>query len=145
LAGPVAAAGLELTIDGGVTHPMPFTVAELEKPPAVEEEVAADRSGATRVRYTGVRLWTLLEACGGLADPQRRAVLRHTMSVTGRDGYWLVLSLGELDPGLGDSGALIAYRRDGEAPDAAHGLRLILPKDKHGARNVADVVRIEVK
>jgi hypothetical protein len=29
--------------------------------------------------------------------------------------------------------------------DAAHGIRLLLPKDRHGTRSVSDVVRIEVK
>jgi DMSO/TMAO reductase YedYZ molybdopterin-dependent catalytic subunit len=40
--------------------------------------------------------------------------------------------------------AMIAYERNGEPAADAHRLRLVLPHDRHGARSVSDVVRVEV-
>jgi hypothetical protein len=39
---------------------------------------------------------------------------------------------------------ILAYDRDGKPFDAG-GFRLIVPGDKHGGRNVQNVVQIEVK
>jgi hypothetical protein len=56
-----------------------------------------------------------------------------------------MLSASEIDPGLGDNRALVAYARNGEFMDQAHGLRLVLPNDHHAARNISDVVKVEVR
>jgi hypothetical protein len=49
-------------------------------------------------RYTGVLLWSLIEKAG-LADVSaKNAALRHTLLITGRDGYAVALAVGEVDP-----------------------------------------------
>jgi len=70
--------------------------------------------------------------------------LRHYLLVTGRDGYQIVVSMGEIDPDFEAKPAILAYDRDGK-PLGANGLRIVIPGDKHGGRMVHDVVHIEVK
>ena len=64
--------------------------------------------------------------------------------ITARDGYVVVLSIGEIAPDFGAKPALLAYRRNDEAP-AAMGFRLVMPADKHGGRYVCDVISIELE
>ena len=100
--------------------------------------------GAQNSSFTGVRLWTLLDKAGGIDDGAKGAELRHTSKVTGRDGYVVVLSTGEIAPEFGGKPALIAYQRDGAMLGGA-GFRLVMPGDKRGGRNVRDVVTIMVE
>jgi len=135
-----------LAFGGLVTQPKSFTLDDLQKLPATRETVSfMGEHGQEKSSYTGVLLWTLLDQAGGLADSGKRPDLRHTMTVTGRDGYIVVLSLGELDPDFGAKAAIVAYSRDGQPFDPARGFRLVVPGDKHGGRDVRDVVIIEVK
>jgi hypothetical protein len=92
--------------------------------------------------YTGVLLWSLIEAAGGIDDTTRNAVVRHTIRVTATDNYVVVLSTGEIAPDFGNKAALVAYERDGKPLD---NFRLVMPGDKHGARDVHDVVTIAVE
>jgi len=64
-----------------------------------------------------------------------------------RHGYFpglALLSTGEIAPDFGAKQALVAYQRDDEARGAG-GFRLVMPGDKHGGRNVRDVVTIDVE
>jgi DMSO/TMAO reductase YedYZ molybdopterin-dependent catalytic subunit len=130
-----------------VTQPKSFTLDDLQKLPATRETVSfMGEHGQEKATYTGVLLWTLLDKAGGPADTAgKRADLRHTMTVTGRDGYIVVLSLGELDPDFGAKGVIVAYSRDGQPFYPARGFRLVVPGDRHGGRDVRDVISIEVK
>jgi hypothetical protein len=51
-------------------------------------------------------------------------------------------STGEIAPDLGGKPALVAYERDGKPLDD---FRIVMPGDKHGARNVRDVAAITVE
>jgi DMSO/TMAO reductase YedYZ molybdopterin-dependent catalytic subunit len=145
LAASALAAPAELTLDGAVKTPLHVTAADLQGMPATELDVSFDTEhGPTKAHFTGVALWALLDSAGGLADPDKRAALHHTMTITGRDGYAVVLSTGELHPEFGNKGVIVAYLRDGKA-DEKEGLRLVVPGDKRGGRSVRDVVHIEVK
>lgn len=135
-----------LRFDGAVNRPRDFSRADLERLPARHVDIAYQTgSGDAKAAYTGVLLWTLLGEAGGLNDPGRRADLRHTIAVTGRDGYTVVLSLGELDPDFGSVPAIVAFRRDDRTSEPLRDFRLVVPGDRHGGRNVRDVVHIEVK
>jgi hypothetical protein len=92
-----------------------------------------------------VLLWTLLGEVGGIDDPAKGAELHHTISITGRDGYLVVISTGEIAPDFGGKPAMVAYERDGEELRDDKGLRVVMPGDKHSGRYVRDVVEIEVK
>ena len=64
--------------------------------------------------------------------------------MTGRDGYSVALSLGELDPDFEGKAVILAYSKDGNRLSAQDGIRLIVPNDRHGGRAVRDVVAIAV-
>ena len=121
-----------------------MSVDVLRKFPAERVEVSFQPGrGIEKSSYTGVLLWTLLGRAGGIDDSAKGAELRHTISITGRDGYTVVISTGEIAPDFGDKAAMIAYERDGEALEKC--LRVVMPGDKRGGRYVRDVVEIEVK
>jgi hypothetical protein len=135
----------ELALTGKVVHPQQFDLAKLRALPSQDVQVSFDTEpGAERAGFTGVALWALLGEVGGIDDKAKGAVLRHTIKVTGRDGYFVVLSTGEIAPDFGAKAALIAYQRAGEAAGAS-GFRLVMPGDKRGGRNVRDVVTIDVE
>jgi hypothetical protein len=85
-----------------------------------------------------------LQAAGGLDDPDKSAPLHHTIKITGRDGYFVIVSTGEVAPEFGDKQAIIAYQR-GDKPLGDAGFRLVLQGDKRNGRNVRDVVRVDVE
>ena len=134
-----------LVLDGKVKHPQRLSVDALRKFPAERVQVSFQTArGIEKSSYTGVLLWTLLGEAGGIDDSAKGAELRHTISITGRDGYTVVISTGEIAPDFGGKPAMIAYERDGEEL-GDKGLRVVMPGDKHGGRYVRDVVEIEVK
>jgi hypothetical protein len=134
-----------IALDGRLKHPQSLDLAALQRLPADHVQVSFHTEhGTTTAGFTGPRLWALLGAAGGLADYKRGAAIRHSITVTGRDGYFIVLSTGEIAPDFGGEPAIVAYRRDGE-PSGASGLRLVIPGDKRGGRDVRDVVTIRVE
>jgi DMSO/TMAO reductase YedYZ molybdopterin-dependent catalytic subunit len=142
---PSAPPDSDIMLDGNVKHPQRLTVDTLRKLPAERVEVAFQTGrGMEKSSYTGVLLWALLEKAGGIDDPAKGAELRHTIRITGRDGYVVVLSTGEIAPDFGGKPAMVAYERDGQEL-ADTGLRIVMPGDKHGGRYVRDVAEIEVK
>ena len=134
-----------LSLTGKVQHPQPFDLDKLRALPSQDVQVSFQTDhGDRQERYKGVLLWALLDQAGGIDDPTKGAALRHVIKVTGSDGYFVVLSTGEIAPDFGAKPALIAYQRDDEAPGAS-GFQLVMPGDKHGGRNVREVVTINVE
>lgn len=70
---------------------------------------------------------------------------RRTFLVTGRDGYAIAFSVGEISPDFGNTLIMVALSVDGKPLRADEGLRLMVPGDKRGARSVRDVVKIELR
>lgn len=137
-----------LLITGAVEHPESFTLGALMREPATTETVSLKTErGDLTASYTGVLLWSLLEQAIIKVSPGiKNDILRHTIIVTGRDGYEVALSLAEVDPKFGNDRALIAYARNGEP--LAHGrgfARLIVPTDKSAGRSVFGIARITVR
>lgn len=133
-----------LVLDGLVKQPLQLAGADLLALPVVRHEITfTGPRGEERASYEGVLLWTLLDRAK-LDDSGKRADLRHTMTISGRDGYRIVLAIGEIDPDFGNKPAMIALRRNGEPLPPDEGLRLVVPGDKHGGRNVHNVIRITV-
>jgi hypothetical protein len=108
------------------------------------------RAGARNVTdtYTGVTLWTLLNAVGLPANAaQKDGILSDVVIVTGSDGYRGVVTLAGIDPKFGHQPDLIAYvdTRGDLAPPGRDGFaRLVVPGDRAGGRYVSDLVRIKV-
>jgi DMSO/TMAO reductase YedYZ molybdopterin-dependent catalytic subunit len=141
--GPAAGQSPELRLDGKVQHPQHWTLAELQKMPAQHATVTYQTEhGAVTADFTGVLLWSLIDAAGGIADQGKRPELRHAIRIIAKDNYVVVTSTGEIAPDFGNKGTLVAYERDGKPlPD----FRIVMPGDKHGGRNVRDVVSITVE
>ncbi len=146
LAGAAPALAAGLTLDGEVQKPQQLTASDLEAMPATSVQVSfVTGHGEESASYTGVLLWTLLANAVTVDGPEKDAQLRHTILVTGSDGYAVALAVGELDPKFEGKAVIVAYAKDGKPLDPADGLRLVVPGDKHGGRAVRDVVHIEVK
>ncbi|MGH7013824.1 MAG: molybdopterin-dependent oxidoreductase [Stellaceae bacterium] len=137
--------GGSLSVGGLVKAPQTLTLVELQSLPWTTVEATFETEhGPQHGTWIGVSLWTLLDQSGGLDAPAKEAV-RHWLTVTGRDGYSVVLSVGEIDPSFGHAAAVVAWSRDGQPFDPKAGLRLILPGDRRGGRDARNVVSIEVK
>jgi DMSO/TMAO reductase YedYZ molybdopterin-dependent catalytic subunit len=134
-----------LAIDGQIAHPTHLTADDLKKLPATDLDVTfMTGHGQESGHYTGALLWTLLDQAG-LTDTQgKHPDLHHVLLATGSDGYVIAFAFGEIDPDFGNKPIIIAYAKDGK-PLGPDGLRLVVPGDKLGARDIKDVVRIEVK
>jgi hypothetical protein len=75
----------------------------------------------------------------------RGRALATAVTVTGADGYRVVLGIAELDPAFTDRVAILADRKDGAAltPNAGP-FQLIITGEKRPARWVPQVVAIEL-
>jgi Oxidoreductase molybdopterin binding domain len=144
-AGGARAAGDAATamLDGKVKTALHLSADDLRKMPPVQREVSfLTDHGPQKATFTGVLVWTLV-ARAGLDDPEKKwPALHHIVAVTGKDGYVVLFSLGEMEPEFGNAPIMLAYARDGAPLES---LRVLAPGDTHGARDVRDVVRIEVR
>jgi DMSO/TMAO reductase YedYZ molybdopterin-dependent catalytic subunit len=137
---------IAVDVEGAVQHRLHLTAQDIEGMPA--ERVSASYvtgHGQEKADYVGVLLWTLLDRAQLNQESRRRDHLRETVTVTGRDGYAVIFSMGELDPDFEGKSVILAYQRSDQPLPVAEGLRLVVPGDKHGGRCVRDVVRIEVR
>jgi DMSO/TMAO reductase YedYZ molybdopterin-dependent catalytic subunit len=132
-----------VVIDGLVKHSLQVGAADLRAMPSVTREVSFQTDhGPQKATYRGVLLWTLI-AQAEVNDGAKFGELRHVMAITGKDGYLVMFSLGEIDPNFGQAPIMVAYERD--AQPIAGGLRLVVPGDVHGARDIRDLVHIEIR
>ena len=97
--------------------------------------------------YQGV---SLVEILRGVGAPY--GVLMHgkavseAVIVTGRDGYTVVLSLAETDPGMRKETVILADSLDGKPlPDNLGPYRLVVDGDAHPSRSARMVTGIEVR
>lgn len=135
---------LEIMDSGGSTRQVGPAI--LDRLPRVEQTVAFMSSkGEQSGRFEGVLLWDLLLNLGLVRQPSSHADLQRIFVVTGRDGYAVAFSLGEIIPDLGGKTVMVAERVDGRAVPDQGGLRLIVPGDKRGARNVRALAKIELR
>ena len=141
---PMGSVG-ELSLTGKIVHPQQFALDKLKALASQQVQVSfLSERGEQKASFTGVPLWALIGEAGGLADTEKAAALRHTIKITATDGYWVVISTGEIAPDFGGKPAMIAYQRDDETP-GAKGFWLVMPGDKRGGRYVHDVVAIDVE
>jgi DMSO/TMAO reductase YedYZ molybdopterin-dependent catalytic subunit len=143
LIAPAAAQSPALSLEGKVKTPQRWSLDDLRKMPAEHADVTYQtEKGPVTASFTGVLLWSLIEAAGGIDDPAKGAAVRHAIRITASDGYVVVTSTGEISPDFGNKGTLVAYERDGK-PLAD--FRIVMPGDKHGGRNIHDIVTIAVE
>ncbi len=124
-------------LDGAVAHPGPLDPSALTRLSVVSVPVSQiNGHGTSRSQPSGVRLWDLLLQAGPRNEAAKHAILRHTLTVYGRDGYQVAFSFGELDPDGSADPVLVVT-------EAGH-VSLVVPGDRTAARNVHDVARMTV-
>jgi len=132
-----------IAVGGQVQHPIIVTVQDPQRLPATPVSVSFQTDkGQESASYTGALLWSVIAEAAPMDTPGKNTKLRHTILITGRDGYAVSLSEGELDPAFEGKSVLLAYEKDGTPIGR---VRLVVPGDHHGGRAVRDVVRIDVQ
>jgi DMSO/TMAO reductase YedYZ molybdopterin-dependent catalytic subunit len=138
----------QFALSGAVAKPGVYTLSTLQGLPATTETVTYLAAGTSVTStFTGVSIWTLLTDAGIVTNPAiKNDILNYYLLATGSDGYEAVLSLGELDPMFGGTGApdLIAYGVDGGLLGADGFARVVAPGDDFGGRYVSNLVSLEV-
>ncbi len=127
----------------GVKAPAQLWIDDLKKLPQITVTISqATDHGAVNATFTGALLWTVIDNAGWINGPEKNAYLRHTVLVTGKDGYMAALSEGEIDPKLEGKQVILAVSKNGAPLERP---RLVVPGDAHASRDVHDVFSIEVK
>jgi DMSO/TMAO reductase YedYZ molybdopterin-dependent catalytic subunit len=103
-------------------------------------------SGGMETVYEGVWLHEVLKKAGVPQGSELRGkALSSYVIAEAQDGYQVVFSLGELDPSFIDNEILLADTANGKPLFGAQGrFRLVVPKDKPGARSIRMLTKIEV-
>src|SRR5580658_7068290 len=133
----------EIQITGAVKQPVTLTANDLAKMPRAS--VTTTSSGMETV-YEGVWLTEVLKKAGVPQGGELRGkALATYVLASAEDGYQVLFSLAELDPSFIDNQILVADTANGKPLFGAAGrFRLVVPKDKPGARSVRMLNKIEV-
>jgi DMSO/TMAO reductase YedYZ molybdopterin-dependent catalytic subunit len=137
------AADETLVIAGDVTQPLSIKPADLKTMPRTTVTVSEE---GREIKYEGVLVGELLKRAGAPVgrDLSGKAVATYVRA-TAKDGYQVVFSLAELDPGFTPNDIIVADTIDGKPLFDYQGpLRIVAPHDKRGARSIRMLQRIEV-
>ena len=132
-----------IQVAGAVKQPLTLTADDLAK---MSRSTIKTTSNGMETVYEGVWLHEVLKRAG---VPQgqglRGKALASYVLAEAQDGYQVVFSLGELDPAFIDNEILLADTANGKALFGAQGrFRLVVPKDKPGARSIRMLTKLEV-
>jgi hypothetical protein len=141
-------------IGGNAVSPSDWTLDQLQTRLAAEIKPVENSSRGAKHTFSCVPLVSLLKAAGVETDfvmkpggdPNvKNPQLRQAVVVTGRDGYTVVFSLGEILPAVGRRRVWVALEEDGQPLSDADGpVRLLVPDDKMPARGVHQIESIDV-
>lgn len=97
--------------------------------------------------YEGVLLSDVLAKVGvPLGDKLRGNAMAMYVLARASDGYAVVYSLAELDPGMTDNHIIVADRMNGQPLDAKEGpLKIVVPGDKRPARWIRMLTSLKVE
>jgi DMSO/TMAO reductase YedYZ molybdopterin-dependent catalytic subunit len=132
-----------IQVTGVVKQPLTLTADALAKMPRASAKTI---SNGRETAYEGVWLHEILKRAGA---PQGAALRGKALAgyvlAEAQDGYQVVFSLGELDPSFIDNEILLADTANGKPLFGEQGrFRLVVPKDKPGARSVRRLSKLEV-
>ena len=130
-------------VTGAVKQALTLSADDLAKMPRAT--VKTTSSGMETV-YDGVWLHEVLKKAGVPHGGELRGkALSSYVLAEAQDGYQVLFSLGELDPAFIDNEILLADTANGKPLFGEQGrFRLVVPKDKPGARSVRMLTKIEV-
>lgn len=137
------AAGATLEVAGDVTKALTITPADLKAMPRTNVTVS---DAGKDTSYEGVLVGELLQRAGAPVgrDLSGKAVASYVRA-SAKDGYQVVFSLAELDPGFTSNDIIVADTVDGKPLFDYQGpFRIVAPKDKRGARSIRMLQRLEV-
>lgn len=140
---PEARPSTSLTVRAG-DRSVDFTLADLKSYPQSSVSVfnAHSRQNET---YSGPLVSDVLARVGvTLTEQTQRAILDSFILATGTDGYFVVYSGAELQPGLHKAQAIIAIARSGQPLTATGAFQLIDPADAKPARWVRNLTSLTV-
>ena len=132
-----------LQVTGAVKQALTLSADDLAKMPRAT--VRTTNNGMETV-YEGVWLHDILKKAGVPRGTELRGkALASYVLAEAQDGYQVVFSLGELDPAFIDNEILLADTANGKPLFGAQGrFRLVVSKDKPGARSVRMLTKLEV-
>ncbi len=138
------ASGQTLAVSGDVPAPLTLAVADLAQMP--HETITIEEEDGGKTTYQGVPLQAILAKAGiPIGKNLRGKALASYVLATAKDGYQMIFSMGELDPDFGHAQVLVADQRNGAALFGYQGpLRLVVAGDKHGARSVRMLEKLQV-
>jgi DMSO/TMAO reductase YedYZ molybdopterin-dependent catalytic subunit len=130
-------------VTGAVKQELTLSADDLAKMPRAS--VRTTSSGMETV-YEGVWLHEILKKAGVPQGSELRGkALASYVLAQAQDGYQVLFSLGELDPSFIDNEILLADTANGKPLFGSQGrFRLVVPKDKPGARSVRMLTKLEV-
>jgi DMSO/TMAO reductase YedYZ molybdopterin-dependent catalytic subunit len=130
-------------ITGAVKQPLTLSADDLAKMPRATVKTT---SNGMETVYEGVWLHEVLKKAGVPQGSELRGkALASYVLAEAQDGYQVVFSLGELDPAFIDNEILLADTANGKPLFGSQGrFRLVVPKDKPGARSVRMLTKLEV-
>jgi len=129
-------------ITGAVKQALTLSAGDLAK----MSRATVRLSNGTETVYEGVWLHEVLKKAGvPQGDALRGKALAGYVLAEAQDGYQVVFSLAELDPSFIDNEILLADTTNGKPLSTEQGgFRLVVPKDKVGARWVRMLTKLEV-
>src|SRR4249920_118042 len=132
-----------LQVTGAVKQALTLSADDLAKMPRA---TVRTMSNGMETVYEGVWLHEVLKRAGvPQGEALRGKALSTYVQAYAQDGYQVVFSLGELDPAFIDNEILLADTANGKPLFGAQGrFRLVVPKDKPGARSVRMLTKLEV-
>ena len=139
----IAAPTKTLVVAGDVAKPLTLTPADLKALPRTRVEVKEDTRA---IVYEGVLVGELLKRAGAPAggDMRGNAMASYVLA-SANDGYQVVFSLAELDPGFTSNDIIVADSVDGKPLFDYQGpFRIVAPKDLRGARSLRMLERLEL-
>ena len=132
-----------IIVTGDVQQSLTLTAADLAKMPRA---AISNRNDTIKAAWEGVWLSDILKKAGVPLGPALRGPALATYVVaSASDGYQVVFSLGELDPDTTEGQFLVADTANGTSLiSEGEAFRIVIPQDKHGARSIRMLTKIEV-
>ena len=132
-----------LTIGGDVAQTLTLTPADIKVLPRTTVTVTEE---GREVTYEGVLVAEILRKAGvPLGREMSGGAVASYVLAGAKDGYQVLFSLAELDPGFTSNEIIIADTTDGKPLFDYQGpLRIVAPHDKRGARSIRMLQTISV-
>jgi len=138
-----AAAAGTLAVSGDVKEALTITPADIKAMPRTSVTVSEE---GREVKYEGVLVAEILKKAGvPLGREMGGAAVASYVLAGAKDGYQVVFSLAELDPGFTSNDIIVADTIDGKPLFDYQGpFRIVAPHDKRGARSIRMLQTINV-